>query len=224
MSSTQNTRRTAVSAEETVLSQAIVQFQDDIQRDIRFYLRKFGNESEKRNFDERVEDVWQETVVEALRSALNFDPKQSARGWLRAIAFRRIHKSWEVDKRKNNRFVSPEQSAVVQRKLAAGDDLSETEMFDLLTAKDEIEKYLQEPLLSDRILQRFSNIEKILSLLPNQADRTILHLRYAENLRGRKLAEAVGETEGTAQKRSARALNKLYQALLLQDEAFSDTK
>lgn len=210
MSSLQNTKQTASrqnSADSTyrrtVVSEAIEEYENDVQSDIRFYLLKFGNSNERQNLPERIAEIWQETVVEALRSAHTFDPTKPARPWLRIIAIRRVQKSWSENKRHGEVFTDPERTAVVKRRLASGDSLSETETLDLVAAAGAVEKFLRQT----------PDIEEILSVLPDHADREILRLRYVENLRGADLAKAVGAASaGAAQKTAVRALHKLREA------------
>ncbi len=210
MNSLQNTKQTVSrqnSADstyrQTVVSEAVEEYASDVQTDIRFYLLKFGNSYERQNLPERVAEIWQETVVEALQSAHNFDPTKPARPWLRIIAVRRVQKSWSENKQRGEIFTDAEQTAAVKSRLANGEKLSETETLDLAAAAGAVEKFLRQT----------PDIEEILSVLPDSDDREILRLRYVENLRGADLAKAVGAASaGAAQKTAVRALHKLREA------------
>lgn len=210
MSILQNTKQTALrrdsadlSYRQTVVSEAVEEYASDVQTDIRFYLLKFGNGYERQNLPERVAEIWQETVVEALQSAHNFDPTKPARPWLRIIAIRRVQKSWSENRRRGEIFIAAEQTTAVKNRLAKGDKLSETETLDLVAAAGAVEKFLRQT----------PDVEEILAVLPDRADREILRLRYVENLRGADLAEAIGAASaGAAQKTAVRALHKLREA------------
>lgn len=206
MSSLSNTKQTALrqnpadlSDRESVVREAIEAHESDIKGDIRFYLLKFGNERERRNLNERVEEIWHETVIEALKSAHYFDTTKPARPWLRVIAIRRVQKSWSDNKRRVDE-IAPDETAAVKRRTGEAGNMSETEMLDLLAANAAVAKFLH----------KAENVDEILSVLPDEADREILRLRYVENVRGAELARLTGApSEGAAQKAAARALEKL---------------
>lgn len=203
MSSLSNTKQTALrqnpadlSHRESVVREAIEAHENDIKGDIRFYLLKFGD---NRNLKERVEEIWHETVIEALKSAHYFDTTKPARPWLRVIAIRRVQKSWSDNKRRVDE-IAPDETAAVKRRTGEAGNMSQTEMLDLLAANSAVAKFLH----------KAENADEILSVLPDEADREILRLRYVENVRGAELARLTGApSEGAAQKAAARALEKL---------------
>jgi hypothetical protein len=112
LSKLQNTKQTALrqnpdelSHQQAVVREAIGIFEGDVQGDIRFYLLKFGSKYERQNLQERIAEIWQETVIEAIQSAHNFDPSKPARPWLRIIAIRRIQKSWSQNKQRSEDLI-----------------------------------------------------------------------------------------------------------------------
>lgn len=187
-----------------IIGEAIEKYEQDLLAGIRVYLKKFGVIAKRELLATQAADVLQETVVQALRSARNYDPQRPARMWLLGVAINVI-RGLRRDLQQERKILTPiadtphARNAVHQND---GAEILEDEMFDLLNSDG----------------QRFGRqssytIGEILSVV-NESDREILRLRYIEGLQGVELAAELEVSEGAAYTRLSRATGSLRQAFL----------
>lgn len=142
------------------------------------------------------EDVTQEAFVRAWRSLDNLKDPAHFLGW-----FLRIARNLSIDhvRRERRGDLSIEQITPVQLDSAARGLLT-------TDSPDEVAEQADDWLA----------VEKALSHLPDRY-RTVLTLRYLQDLPHAEIARALGEPEGTIRNRVFRALNLLRSALRLEE-------
>lgn len=206
---TRQSGRTAHSDESDVrderrrlLGEVIEREQRELLNDIAFYLIDFGVTTDREGIKATAREVLQRTVTTALRILDNYDPNRPAGGWLRGIAVKEILHLLRDERRERRRFVLVGDSEPVQRAVGGqkGKELSEAEMFDLLSTP------------VDTPSARPPSGEELLALV-GEDDREILRLRHFEGLDGKELAARLGTSEGAVYQRLSRARKHLRQAL-----------
>lgn len=165
---------------------------------IRGFGDKLGNCSD-RNFTITVaEEIFHETVEEALKIADKFDPNRSARPWLLGIAAKKIQR-WQRQQTQKNKRITPIAELPLVRKLKQQNSeiLSEEEILGILYKSSNS---------SDPEM-----LEYLLSLVSGSY-REILKLAFVDGKTGESLAAALGITAGAAYTKKSRAIAQLRQA------------
>jgi RNA polymerase sigma factor (sigma-70 family) len=185
-----------------ILSEAIELYQQDLLTGIRVYLWRFKVVINRDSIEERSKVILQETVVQALQHAMNYEPSRPARAWLLGVAINEIRHLRRKLGLERGIFtpVSDTAEARVGPRTAGHSGLSEAEMFDLLYN-------------SNKVAASRYTLQEILSVV-DETDRKILELHFVEGLSGRELAAALGIGEGYAYTRLSRAKAHLREAFL----------
>jgi RNA polymerase sigma-70 factor (ECF subfamily) len=167
---------------------------------LRFYVFRAGLAS-GRDADAMAEDLLNEAVVEAFRSAHRLKPDIHPHPWLLGIAVNLI-------KRKRVEIAKRERREPLMRDLLPDTQgaLSDDELFDQL------------PEVSAGMLDSVEVKQEIDQLLAcvSSSDGDLLRLALAHDLNGEALAKALHITPGAARVRLHRALNRLRSALVQQ--------
>jgi RNA polymerase sigma factor (sigma-70 family) len=159
---------------------------------------KLGNSSD-RNFTATVaEEIFHETVEEALKIADKFDPNRLAHPWLLGIAAKKVQR-WQRQQTQQNQRITPIAELPLARKLKQQNSeiLSEEEILGILYKSSNS---------SDSEM-----LEYLLSLV-NDGYREVLKLAFVDGLDGESLAAALGTTTGAAYTKKHRAIAQLRQA------------
>jgi len=132
------------------------------------------------------DDVHQQIFIEAYRDLPRFEPRASVRTWLFAIARHRVLDALKCRRREQAR--------------TSDDDLTDAPA--------------PQPLASATLdaVKLARALEASVASLP-ESTRTVVLLRYAQDLTFEQIAMTVGESAGTVQARVARALPVLRRAL-----------
>lgn len=169
---------------------------------LRFYALRAGLAS-SRNSDAVAEDLLNETVFEAFRTANRLKPEVNPHPWLLGIALNLIkRKQAEIAKRERReplvRDLLPDTEAI----------LSDDDLFDQL------------PNLAADTLDSVDARDEIEALLRciSPGDSEILRMALAYDMNGEALAKVFHITPGAARVRLHRALNRLRQVLIKQKE------
>lgn len=190
-----------VNRNKEILNQAL----ENNERELRFAIVSFLRKSNTRQISSQVDDIFQETAIEALRCPQNYNPDFSAKAWLRGIAFnvfRRRNRRRSLE----NKFLSPISETAQSFGFAKNtNETSETEMLDFLRQNDTANIFIASKLSADEILS-----------LVNNDDREILRLRFVNGLSSREIAAHFGISEGTANVRLTRAKKRLQNEYLKQ--------
>jgi RNA polymerase sigma factor (sigma-70 family) len=157
-------------------------------------------------------EIFNEAVVVALDNAGRYDPTKPAHSWLLGIAANKIKehmRKTSIRERKTPSVVDVHVSKQNRKQNTETTDFTQE-----LTEEDMIDSLLyrssENPLWQDRINISF---DELISLV-NEADRLVLSLAFTDNLRGKDLAATLGISEGAAYVRLSRAISRLREAYL----------
>jgi DNA-directed RNA polymerase specialized sigma24 family protein len=183
-----------------LLAEVIERERRELLNDIAFYLFDFGVDTHREGVAATAREVFQEMVATAFGKVDKYDPNRPAGGWLRGIAVNKIR---ELRRSQRRGLTLVGDSEPVRRAVSSNKakELSETEMFDLLSPP------------AGRLPAVAPSGEELLALA-GEEDREILRLRHFEGLDGKELAARLGLSEGAVYQRLSRARNHLRQALL----------
>jgi RNA polymerase sigma-70 factor (ECF subfamily) len=184
-----------------LLEETIEREQPELLKDIAFYLFRFGVSTDREGVDATAEDVLQDTSVTAFSILDKYDPDRPAGAWLRGIAVKEILRRRREEGRERGRLTLV--GDIGKHKLQ---ELSEAEMFDLLSPPDETNS------------AGTRSGDELLSLV-GEDDRELLRLRHFEGLDGKELAAKLGTSEGAVYQRLSRARKHLRQALEADNKA-----
>ena len=169
---------------------------------LRFYALRAGLAS-SRDVDAIAQELLNEMVFEAYRSAHRLKPDMNPHPWLLGIALNLI-------KRKQVEIAKRERREPLVRDLLPDSHfaLSDDDLFDQLpqlvdTALDEIE-------VKDEIADMLTCV--------SESDSYVLKLAVAHDMNGEAIAQALQISPGAARVRLHRALNRLRRALLQRKE------
>ena len=137
---------------------------------------------------EVAEDLFQETVLEILKSEDQFDPLRSFTPWACGVAKNVVRRYWRRQKQQPTRGVSDLVADLAQVSAEAADDL-----------------WRHERVALRRCLQK----------LPARMQQLLL-LRYAHNCKGRELAERAAYRQGSIRTTLARLRRQLRQCIQVQ--------
>lgn len=185
------------SGNQNILRTALEAHHKDLMTGIRVYLWKLGAVRQRSELEEKAEEILQQTALEALRAANNYDPACASKSWLLGIALNRI-RQMKRDHRRHSRVIVSIHEAVqakVASQRSSDATITEEELLALL--------YHDDP-------GRRQTLEEILSVV-DQADRKVLSLHFVECLTGEELASALGTSVGAAYLRLSRAKIRLRQ-------------
>ena len=154
------------------------------------------------------EDIWQETSIEAVRSASEIDLSQrDPLSWLFQIAERRI-----IDSHRKF-FGSQKRAADREQSLFGGaEDSGSNDLINLLAASFTT---------ASQMFSRNHREHRLIEALAELPDlqREALRLRYLEGLPSKDVAEKLGKTDGAIRVMLTRALDKLQSILGGEPEA-----
>jgi len=187
----------ATSGNHGILRVAFEVHHKELMTGIRLYLWKLGAVTQRGELEEKAEEILQETAVEALRVANNYDPARATKSWLLGIALNRIRQMKRDHRRQSSVIVSIHEAAQARAANQRSPDatITEEELLALLYHDDPSRKH---------------TLEEILSVV-DRADREVLSLHFVECLTGEELASALGTSVGTAYVRLSRAKARLRQ-------------
>lgn len=193
-----------------------------LRRTLRLYVSRAGL-AKGEAVPDAADEVLQDTVVEALKSAVKFDDAREPMGWLIGIAS-------NVIKRRRVKAASRRLHEVaVQNTAPAGDPSegpperrSDSDLFDRLASLSA--KYGAVPihlkhrtvaLAQDDVAQNFDADEAVEALLArcSPEDRQVLRLAVLQGLDGRAVARELGVEPTAARVRLHRALKRLRKTL-----------
>ena len=188
---------TTMSSKQSLLRTALETHQKELITGIRVFLWKFGAVTQRNELEDKAEEILQETAIEALRCADNYDPARAVKPWLLGVALNRIRQMKRDCYRQSRVIVSIQEATqgIAANQHSPGLKRTEEELLDLL--------YHDDP-------NRKQTLAEILSVV-DRADREILTLHYVECLTGEELASALGTNVGAAYVRLSRAKNRLRQ-------------
>ena len=198
-----------------VLCRAIEQNHQNLERTIQVYvsrvLKNFGNKFDlncDRNSIETIsKEILHNTVETVLKKAEEFDLSYPPLPWIKKFAVNKV-RGWQRDKDRQSNKVVP-----IKSFSSPIECLSEEE---ILGNKLSIFSKLSKQ--NDPI-----ELEKLLSLV-NKSDRHILRLAFIDEFDGKRLAAALGISEGTANTRKSRAINKLRKAYTQRNPDYQEGK
>jgi len=185
-----------------ILSEAIQQHQQDLLTGIRVYLWRLEVVKNRGGLEERSKDIFQEMVIQALKTPANYDPSWPAKTWLLGVAIneiRHLKRKLGIERRYIRSIADTSEGRNASRD-AAPTGLSETELFDLLNNRYGSEASRH-------------TLDEILSVV-GESDRRVLWLHFVEGLSGHELGAALGISEGYAYVRLSRAKAHLRAAFL----------
>jgi RNA polymerase sigma factor (sigma-70 family) len=185
------------SGNQNILRTALETHQIELLTGIRVYLWKLGAVTQQSEIEDKAEEILQETAIEALRCADNYDPSRAVKPWLLGVALNRIRQMKRNSYRQSRVIVSIQEAAQAKaaNQHSPASKMTEEELLDLL--------YYDDP-------NRKQTLAEILSVI-DRDDREILTLHFVECLTGEELASALGTTVGAAYVRLSRAKNRLRQ-------------
>jgi RNA polymerase sigma factor (sigma-70 family) len=169
-------------------------------------------------------EILHETVVVALDKAGRYDPTKPAHSWLLGIAANKIKEY--MRKTSNRERKTPSVVDIHVSKQNRKQNTDTVGFTQELTEEDMIDSLLfrspENPLWQDRINKSF---DELINLV-HEADRLVLSLAFTDNLRGKDLAATLGISEGAAYVRLSRAISRLREAYLINEnlEEKSDGK
>jgi RNA polymerase sigma factor (sigma-70 family) len=191
---------------------------------IRSLVWKMGFSNNPSTVDTVAHEIFHETVVIALEKADRYDPTKPAHSWLLGIAANKIKESMRKTSNRERKTPSVVDIHISKQNRKQNTDtvgftqeLTEEDMIDSLLFRSS-----ENSLWQDRINISF---DELISLV-NEADRLVLSLAYTDNLRGKDLAATLGISEGAAYVRLSRAVSRLREAYLINEnlEEKSDGK
>jgi RNA polymerase sigma-70 factor (ECF subfamily) len=160
---------------------------------IGFYLIRAGLATPPNRLSE-AQELLHDVVIEALEHAERFDPNRSPQAWLLGITANLI-------KRKQTTLAKRMRREPLVHDMVTDANLSEDDVFDLLTAVNTENDPARKFEMQDQIRQMMEGIA--------ENDREIIHLAILYDLNGDTLAETLGVSAGAARVRLHRALNRV---------------
>jgi RNA polymerase sigma factor (sigma-70 family) len=189
-----------------VLSLAFEQQWQELYRDIQIYVRQLGLAVNSNTAQSVAEEILNEVVERAFKTVARYDVSRPARPWLRQIAFYMVKERKRQVLRDSVVVPIAEVAKVKSAQAKSAEILSEDEMFGLI----------QETSCS--AVEDCPSLEELLSLVQGR-DQQILKLAFADGLRGKSLAAALGIREGAAYTGLSRALSRLREEYLRREQA-----
>jgi RNA polymerase sigma factor (sigma-70 family) len=184
-----------------LLGETIEREQPELLKDIAFYLLRFGVSTDREGVAATARDVLQDTIATAFSILDKYDPDRPAGAWLRGIAVKEIFRRRREEGRERGRL-----TLVGDVGNHKSQELSEAEMFDLLSPPD------------DTLSAHTRGGDELLALA-GEDDRELLRLRHFEGLDAKELAARLGTSEGAVYQRLSRAHNRLRRALEREDRS-----
>lgn len=166
---------------------------DNLRKTLRHYLLRAGL-AEGSTLHTAADDLLNEVMVEALKSAERLAPDIHPRPWLLGIAANLIKRQYTQRARLEKR-----EPLLRDLYIHTQDTLSDEELFDQL------------PITSDSSLEELEAQETINLLLAGLSpdDQTVVRLAIVDDMDGEELGRALGVSANTAYQRLFRALNRL---------------
>jgi RNA polymerase sigma-70 factor (ECF subfamily) len=171
------------------------------------------------------DEVLQDTVVEALKSAGNFDPTRQPQpmGWLLGIASNVIKRHRAKEARRHTHEVAVQDTVPSSgQDVGSSERRSDSDLFDRIASLS-VEcvvipihfKHRMIALAQDDVAQNFDAGEAVEALLArcSPEDRRVLRLAVLEGLDGRAVAKELGIEPPAARVRLHRALKRLQKIL-----------
>ena len=189
-----------VEEKKRLLNEYLVRHQHDLLISIGVYARQAGVGRTRESIAEKAVEIFQDTVVEALKYAYSYDPTLATRSWLLKIALHLVAKKQKQAAQERAIMLPVGDVPAVQKALQEAAELSEDEMFAI--ASDCGALYRRNRAYSTR---------EILSVT-NDKERHALRLRYVEGLEAIEIAASLGVSEGNAQTILCRARKRVRQA------------
>ncbi len=185
-------------ANREIISQALEIHETKIKRFIRVSLVKMEIFHSTEELEERTAEIFQQTAIQALRKAENFETNRSGYSWLNGFAANLIKQT---------------QSRVLNRREKFEDGFEDFERIEKLRRKIETTTLPEEVFWKkyEREDER-RNFEATISPLKTDYQK-ILQLHYFEELDIAEIAPRLGKSEGTAQRQLNRAENRLREIL-----------
>ena len=184
-----------------VLCQAIEQNHDNLKRTIQVYvsrvLKNFGNKFDLSCDHSSIETISEEILHNTLETVLNkseeLDLSYPPLPWIKGIANNKV-RGWQRDRTRGSKVIS------IGKSSSSKSNLSEEELLGISYKAH-----------SSFNTEDSTMLEYLLSLV-NESDRQILKLAFIDDLDGKSLAAALGVSEGAANVRKSRALDRLRKA------------
>lgn len=195
---------TKISCNREIISQVLEIRETQIKRFVRVSLAKTGIFYSTEEIEERTEEIFQQTAIQAWEKAESFDANRSAHSWLNGFAVNLIKQI---------------QTRVLKRREKFEDGFEDFERIENLRRKIETT-----PLPEERLYEKYERedecrrFEKIISPLKNDYQK-ILRLHYFEELAIGEIAPRLGKSVAAAQRQLNRAETKLRGILVGRREA-----
>jgi RNA polymerase sigma-70 factor (ECF subfamily) len=168
-------------------------------RTLRYYLSRVGVSSANR--ETAADELWQDVVVEALRSESRLPSQVQPRAWLLGIAANLI-------KRRQRDLARRERREPLARDLFPDDTWSDDDLFDWISEKSSATYQIED----DDEWQAW-----LKELAPD--DQTVIRLAIVHSLDGDALAKTLGVSPGAARVRLHRALGRLRKQTVARADA-----
>lgn len=195
------------------LAQAIEETHDKLLQSIRVLIWKMGMAASRDEANDLSHEILNETVLTAIEIEERYDPEKSIHAWLMSIATNKIKAMRTKEFRRSKRMgvatetyqYTQEKSKSVSSRHKESEQITEDEMIDYLITHN-----TENNPLHNKVHISF---DELVSLVSSE-DRHVLKLAFVYNLRGKDLAATLKISEGAANVRLSRAINRLQQAYL----------